>query len=144
MRKTVRSDGRRSTWPAVTLALHSCACLACGVEAVQLVQRPQRSNDFVILQRPPPVVPVDIQPTRPTRDAAWVPGSWSWRAAAGWVWNPGVWVDPPAGASWSPWTWCYQADGQVRFWEARWFGPHGEPIDGPPRLGAADRRAERL
>jgi hypothetical protein len=96
--------------------------------------------DFVILQRPPPVVPVDTQPVHPSRDAVWVPGSWSWRAAGGWVWNRGAWVDPPVGASWSPWTWCYQMDGQVRFWEARWFGHNGQPIDSPPPLRADPTR----
>jgi hypothetical protein len=127
----VRRGKRRCLWPAVVLALPSCAFLACGAEAMSLVQRPPRSMDFILVPRPPPVVPVEHQPARPVGDAVWVPGSWSWRAS-GWSWNRGAWVDPPAGASWSPWTWWYQADGQVRFWPARWFRLDEQPIDDPP------------
>jgi hypothetical protein len=138
----VMKGGRRCSWLAVVLALDSCAVLACG-DTNSLVRRPPRFADSILVERPPPVVPVDIQAARPTGDAVWVPGSWSWRAA-GWSWNPGAWVDVPAGASWSPWTWCYQADGQVRFWHARWFGPDGEAIAEPPPLDVAGRRAAGL
>jgi hypothetical protein len=134
----MRTGKRRCPSPAVVLALHSCAFLACGADAMPLVRRPPRSADSILVQRPPPVVPVDIQAARPAGDAVWVPGSWSWRAA-GWSWNPGAWVDPPPGASWSPWTWCYRADGQVRFWHARWFGPQGQPIEDPLPLSVAGR-----
>jgi hypothetical protein len=98
---------------------------------------------FVLVRRPPPVVPVDVQPARPAPDAVWVPGSWAWRAD-GWNWRPGAWVVPPAGASWSAWAWSYQADGRVRFWEAHWFGPDGQPIDDPAPLAAAEGQRRRF
>lgn len=124
--------GRRGRALAA-LVLAACWTFGCGGDALRLARRPQRPMDFILVQRPPPIVSVDVQPSWPSPAAVWVPGSWSWRAA-GWVWNPGAWVVPAPGASWSPWTWSYQPDGQVRFWEARWFGSDGQPMEAPPAL----------
>jgi hypothetical protein len=134
-------------WSRVVLALQCCALpatlVACRTEAARLVRRPPELLRFSLVRRPPPVVPVDVQPAAPGADAVWVPGSWTWRAD-GWIWHAGAWVIPPPGASWSPWAWSYQADGRVRFWEARWFGPDGQPISGPtPLLAPAGPRRVR-
>ncbi len=98
--------------------------------------------DFIVVPRPPPVVPVEVQPPRPAPRAVWVEGSWSWQAG-GWRWNAGAWVLEPTGASRSSWTWSYQVDGRVRFWAEAWFGPDGQPIEAPAPLATARSRLDR-
>lgn len=126
----------------LVLGLSATALGACASELPQIALRPPALMDFILVRSPPPVVPVDIQPPSPSADAVWVPGSWSWRAAR-WSWQPGAWFVPPAGASRSPWVWAYQADGQVRFWEARWFGPDGQVMDEPLPVRAGRSSARR-
>jgi hypothetical protein len=115
---------------------------ACGAGAPQLQRRLPQLADFVIVPRPPPVVPLEIQPARPAQHAVWLEGQWRWDNER-WRWKPGGWVAPPPGAAVSVWVYAYQQDGQVRFWPAAWFDAQGRRIEEPPVLARATRRSER-
>ncbi len=131
--------GRSLAWLGIVLGW---LMIACGAESARVSRRAPGLMEFILVPRPPPVVPVEVQPPPPSPRALWIEGSWSWQAGR-WRWNAGGWVLPPAGASRSSWTWSYQADGQVRFWAAAWFGPDGREIEAPATLAAARSRIDR-
>lgn len=96
--------------------------------------------DFILVPRPPPVVPVEIQPPQPSKDATWMEGQWLWLGDR-WQWKHGGWVAAPEGATLSVWAYSYQADGQVRFWPPTWVDAEGRPIAEPKMLVSAQRGA---
>lgn len=98
--------------------------------------------DSILVPRPPPVVPIEIQPSRPVEDAVWIEGQWSWDGGR-WQWKDGGWVVPPEGATLSVWAYSYRADGRVRFWPPTWLDAEGRPIPEPKMLSTA-RRASGL
>jgi hypothetical protein len=133
----------RVGWPAqlprAALGLLSVA-LACGGAQVEATRRPPAVLDFILVPRPPPVVPIEVQPAQPVSDAVWVEGQWLW-AGDHWDWKQGGWVVPPHGATLSVWAYSYQADGRVRFWPPTWLDAEGRPIPEPKMLASAQRRA---
>ena len=140
----------RKGWPAASARSHVAALrlgwlfsisLACGSGSVQVQQRPPESLDFIVVPGPPPVVPVEIVPPQPRKDAAWVDGQWAWGGDR-WQWKLGGWVIPPEGASLSAWLYSYQKDGRVRFWPATWLNAKGQPIEDPAILVGARGRFE--
>lgn len=121
------------------LLAYASGLVACGAGAPALRRLPPRFSEFVIVSRPPPVVPVEVQPPRPRSRAVWVEGQWAWESGR-FRWDPGAWVIPPAGAGLSVWAYAYQEDGRVRFWPAQWIGIDGEPISAPAPLAVARAR----
>lgn len=111
---------------------------ACAAGA-ELRRVPPRMTSFVIAPRPPPVVPIEIQPPRPHEKAVWVEGQWTWERGV-FRWAPGAWVIPPAGAALSIWAYAYREDGRVSFWPAQWVNARGEPIAAPVPLAVSRRR----
>lgn len=131
------SSGNRVTRTHAVLGLLS-AMLACGGASSPATRRPPAVLDFILVPRPPPVVPVEIQPHQPVKDAVWVEGQWLW-AGERWQWKHGGWVVPPEGATLSVWAYSYQQDGRVRFWPATWLNAEGQPIPEPKMLSSAQR-----
>jgi hypothetical protein len=43
---------------------------------------------------PPPPTPPEVPPPRPSPDADWIPGYWTWKTD-GYQWQPGAWTMPP-------------------------------------------------
>lgn len=130
-------------WPAQVrcfplVGLLSMA-LACGGAHLDATRRPPAVLDFILVPRPPPVVPLEVQPPQPVSDAVWVEGQWLWEGD--WQWKNGGWVVPPEGATLSVWAYSYQADGQVRFWPPTWLDAEGRPIPEPKTLAPAQRGA---
>lgn len=103
-------------------------------------QRPPAVLNFILVPRPPPVVPVEVQPPQPLSDAVWVHGQWTWEGDR-WQWKSGGWVVPLEGATLSVWAYSYQADGQVRFWPPTWLDAENRPITEPKTLASAQRGA---
>jgi len=50
---------------------------------------------------PPEPTRVEHLPPRPSEDAVWIDGRWSW-AGRRWVWIPGSWEVPPGGGYYAP------------------------------------------
>jgi hypothetical protein len=112
--------------------------LACGAASPELTRRAPDPLAFILVPRPPPVVPVEIQPRQPVKTAIWVEGHWLW-AGDRWRWKDGGWLVPPEGASLSSWVYSYGEDGRVRFWPATWVDAKGKPIAEPRMLTGARR-----
>jgi hypothetical protein len=115
--------------------------VACGSRSVQLRQRPPELLDFIVVPTPPPVVPVEIMPPQPRKDAVWLDGQWAWGGDR-WQWKRGGWVSPPEGATLSMWLYSYQTNGLVRFWPGTWIDAKGQPMEDPPILAGAQGRFE--
>jgi hypothetical protein len=133
---TSRSARRASAWQLCWFL-----CIACGSAVSPIRRLPPGVMDFLIVPRPPPVVPLEIQPERPDPRAVWVEGSWTWSGGE-WSWSPGAWVVPAPGSSLSPWTYSYQEDGRVRFWATRWQDAAGRSISAPTPVAVAKRRLD--
>jgi hypothetical protein len=114
----------------------------CGGGAPPLARRPPEHAAFLVVPRPPPVVPLEVQPARPSKEAAWLEGQWLW-ANERWQWQRGGWVVPTKGATVSVWVYTYQADGRVRFWPPAWFDAAGQRMAEPRVLARAKRHSER-
>ncbi|MEO8178759.1 MAG: hypothetical protein ABI895_08000 [Deltaproteobacteria bacterium] len=115
--------------------------LACGAASTQPIRRPPGMLDFIVVPRPPPVVPVEIQPRQPVEAAVWIDGQWSWSGGDRWIWKHGGWAMLPSGATLSTWAYGYQADGRVRFWPATWLDAQGNPMPDPKIWVRAEGRA---
>jgi hypothetical protein len=126
---------------AVRLGWLFSLSIACASSSVQLRQRPPKLLDFIVVPTPPPVVPVEIMPPQPRKDAVWLDGQWAWGGDR-WQWKRGGWVVPPEGSSLSVWLYSYQTDGRVRFWPATWINAEGQPMEDPPILAGARGRFE--
>jgi hypothetical protein len=79
---------------------------------------------------------VEIVPPAPSDAAVWVDGHHHW-AGRHWIWQTGGWVEPPEGATRSPWAIRYRRDGQVLFWPPRWRDAAGAVLAPPRTLRAA-------
>lgn len=88
-------------------------------------QEPQDEAIAVRVQRPPPPMPVYVQPRIPQVGAGyiWTPGYWAWNASvADYYWVPGTWVrGPRPGLYWTPGYWALV--GGVYVWHAGYWGP---------------------
>ena len=94
---------RRSTRGCIPAWIAALAGIGCGAASIPLApQGPHADNDkFVIVQHPPDVVQVQSVTPRPDDTAVWVDGYWHWSGRR-WVWQPGAWTHPPAGAHYAP------------------------------------------
>ena len=76
----------------------------------------------VRIVRPPPPLPVYVQPVIPGPDYYWTPGYWAW-GPDDYYWVPGTWVLAPApGLLWTPGYWAWRDDG-VYVWRSGYWGP---------------------
>ena len=76
----------------------------------------------VMVNFPPPPLPVYAQPMVPGDDYIWTPGYWSWDTPTDdYYWVPGTWVLAPAyGQLWTPGYWAVTGSGY--FWNAGYWG----------------------
>jgi hypothetical protein len=79
-------------------------------------------------------------PDKPERGAVWVRGEWQWQGRR-WGWKPGVWVLPPKGAVYAPWTITRNAIGQLYYASGSWHDADGGEIESPPPLQQAKARS---
>jgi hypothetical protein len=97
----------------------------------------QPTSALIELRDPMPPARVETVPAPPAKKTAvWIDGEWTPRRGR-WAWMPGRWVDPPPGATFSPWVIVRGTDG--RLWHAPgvWRDAKGAPIDDPPSLSVA-------
>ena len=78
-------------------------------------QDPHATNLFVQGQPPlPPAAQAESVTPRPTDEAVWVPGYWSYENGRSYAWVAGHWEIPPAGyRTFQPPQWQRQGDGYV-------------------------------
>jgi hypothetical protein len=133
---------RSHVWPELAGVWALALLSGCGGGTTQLARRPPEQAAFVVVPSPPPVVPLEVQPARPSEEAAWLEGQWSWTNER-WHWQPGGWIVPPGGATVSVWIYSYQADGRVRFWPSAWFDAAGQRMEAPRVIARARRHSER-
>ncbi len=111
------------------------ACTAAPLPAPPYVAQP--SSALARVPFPPPPARVETVPARPSTNATWIDGEWSWRGRR-WLWIRGRWVVPPAGARYAPFALVRGPDGTL--WAARgaWRNARGEEIDPPRPLAVAE------
>jgi hypothetical protein len=68
--------------------------LAASAQEVPPPAPPPPAEAEVTVEQSPPPPRVEVQPVRPYRGWAWVPGHWTWSGLA-WEWIPGAWLAPP-------------------------------------------------
>ena len=75
----------------------------------------------IIVRRPPPPLPVYVQPELPGLDYIWMPGYWAWNnASLDYYWVPGTWVlAPEPGYLWTPGYWGWH-DSVYSFHQGYW------------------------
>jgi hypothetical protein len=113
------------------------ACAACSAATLPSPPyTPQPTSALAEVPYPPPPGRVEMVPARPSTNATWIDGEWTWRGKK-WLWIKGRWVTPPTGAKYSPWALVRSSDGTL--WEARgtWRDAHGEELDPPKPLAVA-------
>jgi hypothetical protein len=115
---------------AVAAAMASTLALgACHSSFPQPATGPQPENAFVTVPYPPPAARVEALPKRPSREAVWVDGQWSWDGTR-WTWVPGAWVVPPPEGRFARWELRLLRDGQLLFARASWRDRSGREL--PP------------
>ena len=87
------------------------------------------ASDYVPVPFTPRVPPVEFVPSRPSKKAVWVDGSWEWSGNR-YAWRFGAWVIPPPNARHARWVVVRrQADGQLFFAPSTWKDPSGNTIE---------------
>jgi hypothetical protein len=121
----------------MTFAAASAACGGGSLprpEATQVLQ-----TDYVVVPFAPRPPRVEIVPARPSSEAVWVDGSWSWEGDR-YRWEPGAWVHAPPGGRHARWVVVRRTeDGQLFFAPSSWKNAKGEPLPQPPALVEAKR-----
>jgi hypothetical protein len=98
------------------------ALAGCVVERPVAYRPPARVavEAAVVIEEPPPPLPLYDLPPCPYDGYHWMPGFWAW-GAAGYYWVPGTWVMPPrVGVLWTPGYWSFVAGGRYAFHEGYW------------------------
>lgn len=76
---------------------------SCGTHTPVPPTGPHTGRDEPLQVREPPPEPVRVERLgrKPQPDAVWIDGYWHWTGRR-WVWRPGVWTSPLAGAHYAP------------------------------------------
>jgi hypothetical protein len=109
---------------------------ACASRLPHPPYAPQPADALEMVGYPPPPARVEFVPLRPAAGAVWIDGEWSWQGRR-WAWRIGRWVDPPAGARFSPWTMVRGDDGTTYYAPGVWRDEHGAELAEPAALVAA-------
>jgi hypothetical protein len=118
------------------LAIASIFLASCGDRLAHPPYSAHVTDDLVEVGYPPPPARAEQVPPRPHDGAVFVDGEWIWRGRR-WSWSPGRWVDPPPGATFSPWTTVRRDDGAVFVAPGAWRAANGEPLEAPKALALA-------
>jgi hypothetical protein len=112
------------------------ALAACSARLPHPIYSQQPTSALVEVAFAPPPARPELIPARPRDDAVWIDGEWAWRGRR-WAWRAGRWVEPPAGATFSPWTTVRRDDGVLFFAPGTWRDAKGDAIDAPKALATA-------
>ncbi len=116
------------------------ASLAIVVACVGRLPHPpyarQSTAALEVVGYPPPPARIEFVPLPPTGDAVWIDGEWAWQGRR-WAWRIGRWVEPPRGASFSPWTVVRSDDGTTYYAAGAWRDADGGALAEPAALVAA-------
>jgi hypothetical protein len=114
----------------------SWAAVACAGALPGPPLAPQPESAFAPVPYPPPAARVETIPRRPTAHAVCVDGQWTWDGRQ-WVWLPGGWLEPAAGARFSTWALRRMPDGRLQFAPAAWRDARGQDLPSPRVLAGA-------
>jgi hypothetical protein len=109
---------------------------ACQASLPQPPAAPQPETAFVDVPYPPPAARVETVPAKPSHDALWIDGQWSWDGHE-WAWSPGGWVEAPRGASFARWQLRLERDGQLQLAAPSWRDASGRELPAPRFLARA-------
>ncbi len=118
---------------------------ACRASLPQPAAAPQPDHAFVDVPYPPPAARVERIPGRPSSDALWIDGQWSWDGEQ-WAWEPGAWVAPAPESRFARWQLRLDADGRLKFAGPSWRDASGRET-APPRIlavAAGEKTGEPL
>jgi hypothetical protein len=128
----------RASIGIVLLAL--CVVVACSSSVPRPPSTVQPASALVIVDFPAPPARVEFVPQRPDGKAAWIRGEWQWQGRR-WGWKPGVWVVPPEGASYAPWTLTRSSTGQLYYAAGAWRSADGRALPSPPAFSRSKGRS---
>ena len=118
--------------------------VAVGAGCSSTLERPpygrHPTSALLLVPFPPPPARVEFVPESPGDGAVWLDGEWSWRGRQ-WGWKYGRWVQPPAGATWAPWTTVRDRDANLYFASGVWRNARGAELP-EPRVLARGRATE--
>lgn len=84
------------------------SCRGVRVPTPEARAHPPGFPEATCVAYPPPAARPEVVGERPGPAWVWVDGDWMWKSlgppestAGKWSWEPGHWVEPPYGASWS-------------------------------------------
>jgi hypothetical protein len=109
---------------------------ACAARLPHPAYTPQPTEALVEVALSPPPGRVEVVPARPAAAALWIDGEWAWRRQR-WAWMPGRWVEPPAGATFSPWAFVRGPDGKLWWAPGVWRNATGSVVAAPSPLAVA-------
>ncbi len=126
---------------AVAIASAVFACGAARLPAPSYV--PQPTAALQLADYPPPPAQVELIPKIPGGNAVWIDGEWTWQGRR-WAWKTGRWVEPPANASYSPWTTVRDMTGVLYVAEGKWRDAKGQDVPDPKALAMAMVRGDAV
>jgi hypothetical protein len=109
---------------------------ACRASLPQPPGAPQPESAFVDVPYPPSAAHVEAVPAKPSPEAVWIDGQWSYGGGE-WLWSPGGWVEVPRGAGFAPWQVRLERDGRLEFAGPSWRDASGREIPPPHFLARA-------
>lgn len=116
--------------PIVVLAAPFAACSGSRVPTPEIREHPRGAREATCVPYPPPAAKPESLGLRPSDRAVWVDGDWNWKSlgapestAGKWVWQPGGWVEPPYGATYSRGTLTRLPNGALAWYPPHWHLP---------------------
>lgn len=119
------------------------AAWACSSSVPHPPYVAQPANALVEVDFPAPPARVEFVHEKPRGGAVWVRGEWQWQGRR-WGWKPGVWVIPPEGASYAPWTTTRSSTGQLYYASGTWRSADGGEVPSPPALQQNNSRSSAV
>jgi hypothetical protein len=128
---------------SLPLVVASSVFAACSTRVPHPSYTAQPTSALVEVDYPPPPARVEFVPNRPTDDAAWVNGEWTWTGHK-WGWKPGGWVVPPEGAQYAKLTLVRRGDGRLFAAPGTWRDADGGEVNAPEPIQTSSGRSSSV
>ena len=112
--------------PTTTVVAQPPPPVATAPRVAVAPQTAYQAPSYVTVNQPPPPLRNGLPPgAKPTPDAVWVSGHWSWQGQ--WVWVPGSWQRAQPGYVWEPPVAVPVQSGGYQYHPGYWHPPQQQP-----------------